>query len=82
MLLCILLCIGVTTEKVFSRGADLKILVYDDGRIDLYAVNVKFTDLLDAISLKTGIEFSTEMKLSDYIDCDFEKKKLKRQYEI
>jgi len=72
VVLCILFCNGITHKNAFPQDANLKIIVYD-GLIDLYAANVKFDDLLDAISQKTGIEFSTEIELSDNVHCDFKK---------
>lgn len=75
LLLCTLSCNGIAIENVFSQDADLKIAVHD-GRIDLYAANVRFDELLDAISLKTGIVFNSEMDLSDPVFCDFEKKEI------
>lgn len=76
LLFCILLCHSITIENVFSRESDFKISIDEDGRIDIFAVHVKFNDLIEAISMKTGIVFSTEMELSNYIDCDFEEKEI------
>nr|WP_321402688.1 hypothetical protein [uncultured Desulfobacter sp.] len=76
LLFCILLCNSITIEKAFSRESDLKISVDEDGRIDIVAAHVKFNDLIEAISLKTGIVFNTETELTNYIDCDFEKKEI------
>lgn len=75
LLLCTLSCNGITMEKAFAKNADLKISVHD-GQMDLYAENVRFDALLDAISLKTGIVFNSEMDLSDPICCDFKKKEI------